>query len=200
MTRRRVGQPESTFREISRVVLASLGFTAIGLVVVVVVRAVRPAWMPDPRLLLARGHSYVIDHYAAVAWALVIQTVVALGAAYGLHLVLARERKASPLRSASSWQTVLRDECPKGLVPHVRINKTDGRLLIGMVGQYSADLDQAGREIVLVPPLFVQPQGGELRAVPVEWQRIVVPGSDITALAVSYRPALGTGGDTSRTN
>jgi hypothetical protein len=188
-TRRRVGQPESTFREISRVVLASLGFTAVGLLVVVVVRVVRPAWMPDPRLLLAHGHSYLIDHYAAVAGALAIQTFVALAAAGALHLVLAHKRKGPPLRSVSSWKTVLRDECPPAHAPYVRIRQADGGVLIGMVGQYSVDLDQADREIVLAPPLFVQPAEGELRAVPGEWQRIVVPGSNVASLAVQYRPA-----------
>jgi hypothetical protein len=185
--RRRVGAAESTFREISRVVLASLGFTAIGVLAVGIIRTVHAPWMPDPKLLLIRGHSYVIAHYGAILWAMVTEASVALACAAALHLILSSRKEGPPLRSVSSWTTVLREECPTGRVPYVRIRQTDGNVLMGHVGQYSADLDQDDREIVLVPPLFAKPVNGELQPLPPEWQRVVVPGSAVTALTVEYR-------------
>jgi hypothetical protein len=186
--RRRVGAPESTFREVSRVVLASLAFTAIGLLVVGVVRAVRAQWMPDPRLLLRDGHTYLTAHYAAISWAIVVEAGIALGSAAGLHYALSRKHKSSRLRPVSSWYTVLRGECRDGEVPYVRIRQTDGTVILGHVGYYSADLEQADREIVLTPPLFVQPAGKALAAVPAEWRRIVLPGSTVASMSVQHRP------------
>jgi Family of unknown function (DUF6338) len=188
--RRRVSATESTFREISRVVLASLFFTAVGVLVVGIVRAVHPAWMPDPRLLLRDGHTYVTAHYSAIWWALVAEAGVALGSAFGVDYLIARRKKPPRLRSVSSWQTVLRDECPDGFVPYVRIRQTDGSVLLGHVARYDADLDQANREIILAPPLFAQASDSdaELRAVPPKWQRIVLPGSTVASLTVQYRP------------
>jgi len=61
--RRRAGAPESAFREASRVVLASLVFSSLGLGVVGLVRTVEPTWMPDADALVAEPHQYLVEHY-----------------------------------------------------------------------------------------------------------------------------------------
>ncbi len=186
--RRRVGAQESAFREVSRVVLASLAFTTVGLVAVAVVRVVHPTWMPDPRVMLRDGHRYLNAHYSAVGWAFVVAGGASLVSAIAVHYVLAKGKKGPPLRQVSAWTTVLREECPADCVPYIRIRQTDGSVLEGYVGYYSRAFDQADREIVLTPPLFARRAKDELHDVPANWQRVVVAGSTVATLSVQYRP------------
>jgi Family of unknown function (DUF6338) len=76
--RRRAGSPESGFREVSRVVLASLAFSSIAFAVLVIVRTVHPAWMPDPRRMLEPKASYGRDHYRLLLRTLILQASLAL--------------------------------------------------------------------------------------------------------------------------
>jgi hypothetical protein len=189
--RRRPGATESAFREISRVVLGSVAFSTVGLVVAGVVRAVFPGRMPDLARLFANADAYMSTHYRVVMFALALETGVACSAAAGAHWLLMKHAKRPPLRAVSAWQMVLREECPSGRTPYLRVRTTRGDVYMGYVGYSSADLSSAEREIVLVPPLWSKlADGRELRPVPVEWQRIVLPARDVAALAVSYRLPL----------
>ncbi len=185
--RRRAGRPESAFREASRVVLASLAFTSAGIAVISLVRASRPAWMPDPGPLLADPQTYAADHYGVVLWALAVEMSVALGAALAVHRALARKH-GSGLRAVSSWHRTLREDRPGGADVHVRVKLTNGTIFVGKVAHYTADLDMADREIVLAPPLFSRTGDKPLVPMPPEWQRLVLAGSVIESLAVQYRP------------
>jgi len=78
--RRRVGSPESTFREISRVVLSSLAFSGVAFAVLVILRIVHPSWLPDPRRLLEPKGSYARDHYRLLFRTLVLEVSLALTA------------------------------------------------------------------------------------------------------------------------
>jgi hypothetical protein len=184
--RRRVGAPESAFREASRVVLASLVFSGLGLAAVVLVRTLEPAWMPDPDRLVAEPHQYLVEHYRLLLAALLLIGSVALGAAGLAHWLLGRKH-GSGLRTLSSWRKVFREERPAGTVTHVRVRLTNGTVFTGKVAGYTADLDLSDREIVLAPPLFSNTSGQELTALPVEWQRVILPASSIESVAVQYK-------------
>lgn len=183
---RRVSNKESAFRETSRIVLASLGFSAFGCAVVALVRIAQPSWMPDPRRFLANPHSYLVQHYGALAAALLVAVGAALVASLLAHLVLLRKTDAR-FRAQSAWSRVLRDDVPDGYVAHVRAKMSNGTVYIGRLANYTADLELADRELALVPPLFIQAEGNELSDVPAEWQRIVLRGPSIDALMVQYR-------------
>jgi len=184
--RRRVGAPESAFREASRVVLASLVFSGLGLAAVVLVRTLEPGWMPDPDRLVAEPHQYLVEHYRLLLAALLLIGSVALGAAGLAHWLLGR-KYGSGLRTLSSWRKVFREERPAGTVTHVRVRLTNGTLFIGKVAGYTADLDLSDREIILAPPLFSNTSGQELTALPVEWQRVILPASSIESVVVQYK-------------
>lgn len=186
--RRRVGQAESTFREISRVVLASTGFSAVGLLAVGVVGALRPNWMPIPRQLFTAPDPYVYDHPGRVVAASAIQLTAALGAAMATHFVLAR-KTGSTLRPVSPWSKTLREDAPESTTPHVRIRLQSGTVFVGRVNHYTAQLEVADREIVLAPPLFSKTGGNALVAMPSRYQRLVVRGSQIESIAIEYRAA-----------
>jgi hypothetical protein len=186
--RRRVGAPESAFREVSRVVLASLAFSGIALAVLAVIRAAEPAWMPDPRLLFANGHGYLAGRYRLVLRALLLEGGIALGLVWLVHWWKARS--VTRLTTASAWQTALRDQGPEGFVPHVWVRMSDGMEYIGAVAQYTADLDLADRELVLGPPLFHRAAASHpLMDMPPEWQRLIIHGPAAQSIAVQYRPA-----------
>lgn len=185
-SRRRVGRAESTFREISRVILASTAFSTVGLLVVALVGTLRPSWMPDTRQLLTRPDPYVYDHLARVIGALAIQLIVALGTALLVHTVLAR-RSGSSLRAVSPWRRALRHDAPEATAPHVRIRLRSGTVYVGRVNHYTAEMEVADREIVLSPPLFSKTGLAALTPLPPRWQRLIISGSEIESMAIEYR-------------
>jgi Family of unknown function (DUF6338) len=184
--RRRVGAPESAFREASRVVLASVVFSVLGLAVVGLVRTLQPSWMPDPDRLVADPHQYWVEHYRLLLAALLVTGSVALGAAVLAHWLLGR-KFGSGLRTLSTWRKVFRQELPAGTAAHVRVRLTNGTVFTGKLAGYSADLELVDREIVLAPPLFSKRSGKELTALPVEWQRVILPASSVESITVQYR-------------
>ena len=183
------GRTESTFREISRVVLASFGFSALGLAVVAFVRAFWPEAMPDPRRLILEGNKYIAYHYALLIGAFALDAVVALGTVYLIHLRL-RPKDAPSLRAESVWSAVFRRGRPShAYVPYARVRTSDGYVYQGFVGEFTADLDQEQRELVLHPPLgSKRATDSSMSAVPVEWQRIILPASNIASITIQYRP------------
>lgn len=185
---RRVGVQESAFRETSRVALASLAFSAVGVLAVAIVRTVHAAWMPDPRLFLLNSHTYLAGHYASVFWSLLLEVAVALGAAAAAHKYLAKKAGAPPLRASSLWSVALSEDVPAGTVPHARVRLTSGTVYLGEVTHYTADLEMADRELVLGPPLFSKTGEKLLAPVPTEITRVALACTQIESIAVQYRP------------
>ncbi len=186
--RRRGGFPESTFREISRVVLASFWFSAAAFGILVLLRMAQPGWMPDPRQLIARDPEYLPDQYRLIFRALLIQAGVALLFAFLSHLWLARKQGAK-IRRASAWTQIFKTNRPDGGAPYVRVRLNTGFVYTGFVGYFSPDLDQDSRELVLLPPLYAKPpEGGKLTVVPAEQACLILSGSEIDMMTVQYRP------------
>jgi hypothetical protein len=177
---------ESAFREISRTVFTSIVISAVSFSLLAVVRAIRPEWIPDPRLFFSRPGSYFADHYGLVLRTFLIEGVVGLTIAGGYSLIRNASR-SDQLKSVSSWTRVFRDDRPKGTRPYVQVRLADGTTYVGQVGHFTADLQTADRELVLVPPLFVKKPGGALKDMPSEWQRIVLAGESIQNMVVQYR-------------
>jgi Family of unknown function (DUF6338) len=119
--RRRAGFSESGFREVSRVVLGSLAFSGFALALLAIVRAVQPAWMPDPRRLLDPQDSYARDQYKLILRALVLQASLALTAAWACHIILASKQGGATIRPISAWTQAFKRDCPKGHDAYVRV-------------------------------------------------------------------------------
>src|SRR6266542_1968113 len=172
--RRRAGSPESTFREVSRVVLSSLAFSGVAFAVLVIVRIVHPAWMPDPRRLLEPRGSYARDHYQLLFRTLVLEASLALAAVWAWHLILAKRQSGATIRPVSAWTQVFKRDRPKDHDTYARVRLHDGVVYSGLVAHFSADLEVDGRELILAPPVV--------------YQRVVIRGSAIDVLSVEYRP------------
>lgn len=182
--RRRAGVPESAFREASRVVLASTAFSVVAAALV----ALAGSGVPPIRGRFSNwlsGREPLGATQAPTLIAAIVVALVACGLAGVAHMYLSRG--GGPLRQTSSWSHVLRTETPVGSAPYVRVKTSNGSVYTGFVGTFTPDLDTAGRELVLVPPLWSAAPGK--KPVPIAgWSRIVLRGDDIAVLMVDYRP------------
>lgn len=179
--RRRVGVSESAFREVSRIVLASLAFSALGVTSVIACHVFWPTAFPELDKVLV-GETYVRTNPRLVVTAVVTGTAIGSGRRDPLG-----SRSCEPFEAAkvSLWAEALREECPPGRHPYAWVRVADGTMYIGKVRSYTADLDLAGRELSLCSPLYIETDEGlhELD----QWERIVIPGTSIESMAVQYR-------------
>lgn len=186
-TRRRPLANESTFREISRIILASLIFSIVSFSLLLTVGSFIKGWLPDITQLLFHPSVYLPGHYFIAVRALITEGIIAFALVGGLHLAQLW-RTDVRLRPVSTWTRVLRQELPRGCVPYVEVRLDNGMTYIGRVGHFTADLDSAERELVLVPYLYIQAPGGVLTDMPHEWQRLIISGDQIQSMTVQYRP------------
>lgn len=192
--RRRASASESAFREVGRVVLASLVFSAVGVCAVAMIAVAGwslpgqatpampsvDAWIADPR-------DYLTESWRQVVTAVAVAALVSHAAVLFVHLV-ALVLNPSRVRPVSAWTTAFRAHCPTGLVPFARVRMDDGTVYIGRVGPFSPDFELEKRELVLVPPLYVRAADQPLRNVPPEQQRLVLQGPAMVSIMVQYRP------------
>lgn len=190
--RRRPAIGGSAFREASRIALASVVFDLAALVVLAIVRAIQPAWMPDLRSWLARPTPYLHAHYALIIWTALTGLALAFGFAW-LADRLNRQRGGN-IRPYGIWFQLFREDRPAKAVPWVSLRLTDGAEIAGFLAYYVPADDPALREIALRPN--VQGTGLKLRQAhdqPVErldnWSSIVVRGDQISYFKVQYLPA-----------
>lgn len=188
--RRRTLSSESTFREISRVALASTVFSGIVLIILLaILQFMRPSWLPELPRLITDGIPYAREHVWAIAWTLLAGTAASVILATATHLILVKARGGAPIRQRSAWTRIFRDDVPKGKYPYVRARLDDGTIYAGQLQDYSSDLTLDDRELVLRPPhLRVKRTGGDWQAAPDQVERIAIRGVDIRSISVTYWP------------
>lgn len=180
----RAGIPETAFREVSRVVLASTAFTLVAALFLSAVAFAFPQSREWMSMWISGQDSFrASPPQLLAAAALVTATACVLVWLSSIHL----SRGATRLRQMSSWSRVLRTETPEGAAPYVRIKTSSGSVYTGFVGAYTPDLDHASREIVLVPPLWSAGPGKDLQPIP-NWSRVILRGDEVAVLMVDYRP------------
>jgi Family of unknown function (DUF6338) len=112
---------ESPFREISRVVLASSGFSALALLILIGVRVWLPELMPDPGAWLREGtDDYLREHYSVVAGFAFAQG----GLSSSLALIgeqLTAQGREPTIRAISAWFKLFRMVVPPGKEPFVHV-------------------------------------------------------------------------------
>jgi hypothetical protein len=102
-----------------------------------------------------------------------------------------RRLPSGDLRRISAWFALFRAGAPQGALPYARVRLKSGDVYAGYIVYYSEDLPLTDRELVLGAPLVYRPAESNLRELDYRWQRIVVSGSDVEALWVSYiKPSL----------
>lgn len=180
---------ESAFREVGRVVLASLTFSSLPLLLLTLVGD--QGWtsvLPDPSEWAASGSSYAIANYAPIVFALVLQCGLSCLLVVAFHQF--RHRGRPRLNPAPTWRKVFRDDNPTGQPPVVRIKTTNGTTYEGLLADYTQTFEE-DRDLVLAPPLKIKPAGKPLADLPAGWQRIIIPSNAVHSLTVRYQAAPG---------
>lgn len=188
----------TSFREVSLVGLTSLFFSGFSVTALALVRAVWPAWMPDLRAWFTDPTPYVDEHYRLIARAALMEFLIALALAVLMHRLL-ESRSVVPVRrrlthalfgrnksivSTSAWHQVFGSRQTHENV-YVTVETTTGRVYAGSVVSYSVDAgNPAEREIVLGPPFRLN--GDDEMNEPNGWQRVIVPGSQVSAILAGY--------------
>lgn len=181
-------QKESAFREISRVVLASLAFSALPLLAITLTGdlGVTDA-LPDPSRWARSGSTYALDNYAAVVFSLVLQCLLSCALVAAFHRF--KHHRNPKLVATPTWRKVFRDDNPSGAAPIVRVKTTSGSTYVGELSDYTQSWDE-DRDLVLAPPLQVKPEGGQLTGMPEDWQRVIIPSNSIQTITVRYLSVL----------
>jgi hypothetical protein len=168
--------------------LGSLAFSGFAFALLIILRTILPASMPDPRRLLESGNSYVQTHYRLILQALLLHVSLALTAAWGWHTYLARKQGGATIRPVSTWTQVFKRDCPKNHDAYVRVRLEGGVIYSGLVAHFSVDLEVDGRELILAPPMASKTGEHPMTPLPQQYQRVVIRGSTIEVIAVEYRP------------
>ncbi len=184
--RRRPSLVQSPFREASRITLASLGISLLALLLLAALRASAPASMPDPGRWLREGSRYVLANYQLIVGFFLAELALAAGLAVGAARLLVRGQPAT-IRQVSAWYSAFRVQRPHGATVFVRVLMADGVEYYGVVVGYTTDYQLADRELQLASPLYRRLPGehapSQIRS---PWSRIIVPGTAIHGIWVSY--------------
>ncbi|MFI6307574.1 DUF6338 family protein [Amycolatopsis thailandensis] len=177
---------ESTFVEISRVLLAGVVLTATSAVLLAGLRLIVPGSVIDISELLRYGHKYVASNPG-----LMIRSVLGiplLALALGVAAVdLFTSTRARRIAQTTLWHAVFAQAAPMGARTFISLQLKDGTAVTGYQAGYSTDPDPAKREILLAAPLTVRREhSGKKVELDNAWQRMVVAGSEISSFAVSY--------------
>ena len=182
---RAVRGAESTFREISRVVLASLAFSAVPLLLLTIVgdRGLA-SFLPDPSSWTHSGEQYAVENYGQIVFALVLQTTLSCGLVVLWHRI--RRKDENVLTHKPAWVKVFRDENTSGEPPELRVKLNNGSVIWGTLADYTMSFDIDDRELVLAPPLFVRRAGGSRQPMGARMHRVVLRATNIESIAVTY--------------
>jgi hypothetical protein len=186
---RQAGVAETAFREASHVALLSLALTAAATAILALVHECRPEWFVDMGAWFRAGNAYVPAHYRLVIRMAVIEVILACLLALLADWLVRRFRPGQGQVSKTSvWFQVLRVSRPAGQVPWVHAHLKSGADFWGFVGHYSAEQEQADREISLTGKDLKYRAPGEtaVKTIDGDWRTVVIPAREIEYLKVDY--------------
>lgn len=177
----------STFRESTRVLLASLAFDGMILGVFGLIRAAVPSHTPDTGRLVREGWGYVQDDYGR----LTLWFCALLAAAAGAALAAARllPRGPGPLSVESSWWLLFGryPDQAGAKCTYVSCELVDGSSLAGVLKHFAHQAEETGdRELALTAPLTYRPHAGAPSGPLTGHQLVTVSARQIKFLTVTY--------------
>ncbi|MGW5456241.1 DUF6338 family protein [Nocardia sp. NPDC003979] len=195
---RKVPRRESTFGEISRVALVSTGCSVVALMTILLCAGLFSWWdwkpFPVPSAMIKQPSTYIANNLVRVGATMIVIAVLALFFAWLLTVVVYRGEKDKVFYE-SAWHRAFKEHRPDDALVHVRAVLTDGTIWSGCLLDFSPDMEVSDRELVLQPPIMCKPihrdaQGKRnLMRMPDKWQYVILRGSEIVSIAVSYEPA-----------
>lgn len=194
-SRTRLPREESTFQQISRVLLfgsvisASVSLTLAGIGVGA------PGSLLNVSKLLTGGIGYVSANIGIAGRTIALFLILSL--LYAVILSDLRTSDSAPLiRQADAWHTLAYIFPMSELgAPHqvsVSVRLKSGRDVVGLYVGNSTELEPAKRELTLQAPLFVQDcDEEEPKPFGEDWAVISIIGSEIESIAFAYTPLDG---------
>jgi Family of unknown function (DUF6338) len=194
--RRRAGRDDSSFVEVSRVLISGLSLGAITEAVLALVSLAGPHSIASLSGLFTKPH-WVTDHllvcgWTAWAYGLMSVTFAALAAA-----ILPGMNSGSQNHPESGWVTAF-DRLPQlirvaqrlSATPTVRLSVqlTDGTVYVGDQAEFSVGSAQEGRELLLCGELLIRLPGATKAEPITQWQRILLSEDRISDILVQYVP------------
>jgi len=178
---------ESTFRETSRVIFSSMVVSALSLEIMLFLWCFKPKWFPDLKPFLSDPAKYYHSQPLIVWRTILMETFIAFVIVLAGHF---REvqKQGWKLGQVSPWQKVFRSDLPDDdMHPFARVRLASGSVFIGRVSDYSPDFEIMDREIVLCQPLYSRTAETDLKAMPPEWDRVILATASIDSISVQYR-------------
>lgn len=184
--RRRPSIEESSFREASRIALSSLVFSSAALLVLALIRTVRPSWFASPSAWLRGGSTYAAAHLGAVVASVAAFLLVAVLLAAGVDHLL-RRRAGGHIVTGSIWFSAFRLHRPPGADPWVHLRLDDETEVWGYAGDYTPDQSLDNRELLVKgPQLQYRRKGAVENTLLPDWSFVAVRGATITWMKVQY--------------
>jgi Family of unknown function (DUF6338) len=190
--RRRSPRSESTFAEVSRVALTSLGFSLIGFAILWLLQRYSGLALPSIGLWLMRGSKYVAINLGRVFFGLVAQVALACGLAAAVAWILTR-RSRSRFTNDTAFGSVFRRWAPKGFGNWVHVKLEDETEFWGYERGHHDRGDPAARAIVLQGKALMQklPSEFDWRPIGKSWEFVIIDVARIRYMRVIYRNDAG---------
>jgi hypothetical protein len=193
--RRRGRHQETAFREASRVALGSLVFTLLSLLVLTGLQGLASlaGWrlFPSPAAWLAQGEAYARDHLTLIVVSVAVELALACAFAVGYDELRARRRgERATVQQRSAWAQALRVDRPRGTRAWAHALLENGTSFYGYVRSYTPSGPLAERELVLEGDALTFEDDSGQKVIGETWRRVVIPGSKITYLRVTYLDAV----------
>ena len=192
--RRRPATNASAFREASRVALSSFVFTASALVILGIVRIIRPSWVVDGSSWISEGASYASANLVKVGVNGIVVVALAVLLALATEYVVGR-KTAPTIQSGGLWFYIFKVKRPANSSNWVSIGLKSGDRVFGYVDRFSVTSSPEEGELYVVGPDLTWirataegvPSAGPLPLSP-DWDGVHVTASEIAWLRVAYKP------------
>lgn len=190
--RRRPRRDESTFAEVSRVALTSLGFSLVALAVLWLLQRYSRLALPNVGLWLTQGGKYAARNLGKVFFGLVAQVVLACGLAAATALILIRGYQ-SRFRDDTVYGSVFRRYRPNKFRAWVYVKLDDGTEFWGHERAHNDLGEAAARVIVLGGNGLKRQLSGESdwQSIGKSWDLVIIDTARIQYMQVIYRNAAG---------
>jgi hypothetical protein len=187
----RADREDSTFVEISLVVLAGTLLSGATLLFLGLIRLIEPGLLADPRLLLTNSH-YAPGHLVLISWTAFCFAVISLtltsyvGVALPQDLPITVAPHSLWVDAFSLVPDALKKRGTNLKTIEVEVALSDGRRYRGELDKYSNAQKVDERELSLGGKIFVVDEKDNAIALQPNWARLIIPGSQITSVAARY--------------
>jgi Family of unknown function (DUF6338) len=184
--RTRPRRDESTFVEISRVLLAGVVFSGAAVATLVATGAVVSGAAVDLVALVRDGGGYVVRNPDLTIRTLAAVVILALLFAVAAHDLLTPP-SLRRIAQETAWHTAFGRMAGPAARAFLSVQLKDGTTVTGYSAGYSTEPDPGRRDLLLAPPLAIRPPGAaEAGQLAEPWQVIVLSGAEISTIAAAY--------------